>query len=212
MNRKAKAAEFLDQAYNISVSGRHVQISQAMKDYAIEKVSKIERFSSRIIDVLITMDIQKLDHRVDIVLRIGHMKIRSQASTTDMYISIDMAVHKLEIQLLRYKAKIQEHQTRDLTSVDMNVNVYRPSRYDELAEVNSEIEEENERQILDKYQPHEIVCREKLPLKILNHEEAIIKMELSGDPFMIFRNEEDHKLQVIYRRADRNFGVINPEG
>lgn len=211
MNRKAKAAEFLEVGYNITVTGRHVQITDAMKDYAMEKVAKIERFSHRIIDVIVTMDIQKLDHRVDIVLKVDHTKIKSTAITPDMYASIDKAVDKIQTQLRRYKTKLQDHQAKGRAVVDMSVNVVRHAREDELVELNDEIENETRRRLVDKYQPHVIESREVHALKTLSDGEAIMKMELSGDVFLIFRSEEDRKLKVIYRRDDGNYGIISPE-
>lgn len=209
MSRKSKALQFVNEGYNINVTGRHVQVTDAMKDYAMEKVSKIDRFSQRIIDVNITMDIQKLEHRVDIVLKVDHIKIKAQAITDNMYASIDKATDKISEQLRRYKNKIQEHHVKGVKDIDMNVNVLRSPTHDE--EVNRDIEEENERRLYDNYRPHEIVDRETIPLKVLTYGEAIMKMELSGDVFLIFRSEEDRKLKVIYRRSDRNFGVIEVE-
>ncbi|MEI8365254.1 MAG: ribosome-associated translation inhibitor RaiA [Parachlamydiaceae bacterium] len=213
MNRKTKAAEFLEEAYNISVSGRHVMVTQAMKDYAIEKVSKIERFSDRIIDIVITMDVHKLEHRVDIILKVDHTKIKSEAISNDMYASIDKAVRKLEAQLIRYKSKLNDHhQSKGLSAVDINVNVLRSAAEGELLDVNLEIEEENKRRLLDKYHPHQIVKREVCPLKTLTDGEALMKMDLSGDQFLVYRGEENLHLKVMYRRNDGDFGVIEPQG
>jgi putative sigma-54 modulation protein len=211
MSRKSKAAEFLQEAYNITVTGRNVMVTDAMKDYAIEKISKIERFSNRIIDVVVTMDIQKFEHRVDIVLKVNHIKIKSQAITNDMYASIDKAVDKIEAQLLRYKEKLQDHQAKGIAAVDMNVNVLRFTD-EELVDVNDEIEDENRRRLMDRYRPHKIVNKETLPLKTLTDGEAIMKMDLSGDNFLIYRSEESQRLKVMYRRNDGDFGVIEPEG
>ncbi len=209
MARKTKTVES-DKGYNINVTGRHVQVTDSMKDYAIDKISKIERFSDRIIDVTVTMDIQKLDHRVDIVLKVNHWTIKSSATTNQMYASIDQAVHKLERQQRRYRTRIQDHQAKGLAVVDMNVNVFqRPE--DLTAEINDEIEAENRRQEIEAYRPHHIVSKETRPLKTLTPEEAVIKMELSRDKFLIFRSEDDRKLKVIYRRSDENYGIIEPE-
>lgn len=210
MSRKSKAAEFLQEAYNISVTGRNVLVTDAMKNYAIEKVSKIEKFSDRILDVLIIMDIQKLNHRVDIILKVDSTKIKCQASTDNMYASIDKAVDKLEAQLIRYKRKLHEHHAKSVAAIEMNVNVLRPQGED-LLEVNEEIEAENQRRLLDKFQPHQIVKKEKRPLKTLTDGEAIVKMELSADTFMVYRSEEDQKIKIIYRRDDGDFGVIETE-
>ena len=112
MKGKAKAAEFQNDTYNIEVKGRHVLVTDGMKSYATDKVSKIDRFSSRIIDVIITMDIQKDEHRVDVDLKVDHIRIRSHAASGDMYASVDMAVDKLKKQLTRYKKRIQDHQAK----------------------------------------------------------------------------------------------------
>lgn len=211
MSNKTKALAFADDVWDIAVTGKNVQVTEAMKQYAIEKVSKIERFSHRIIDVKVTMDIQKLDHRVDIVLKVDHIKIKSQAVSENMYTSIDKAIHRILEQLRRYKTKIRDHQTKGIKSVDMNVNVIRPSLLADILETNEDIEAENQRRLIEEYRPHEIVSKETLPLKVLNYEDAVMKMELSGDVFMVFRSEQDKKLKVIYRRNDGNFGVIEPE-
>lgn len=207
MSRKSKAAEFIGEDYNITVTGRNVQVTDAMKDYAIEKVAKLEKYVERIIDVNITMDIQKLEHRVDIALKLNNVKIKSQASSENMYTSIDKAVHKLESQLLKYKTRLQDHHAKNLASVDMNVNIF--SSADD--EINDEIEDQTQQNLANSFRPAKIINREKKALRTLNVDEAIMKIELSGDRFLIFRSEEDQKVKVIYRRDDGNFGVIELE-
>lgn len=211
MSRKSKALEFIDQGYNITVTGRHVLVTEPMKQYAMEKIAKIERFSTRIIDVTVTMDVQKLEHRVDIVLKVDNIKIKSHASSTDMYASIDLAVDRIVEQLRKYKGKIQNHQAKNVNAIDMRVNVLSRPMDADLIEVNDEIEDENSRQLADTFVPHKVISQETRPLKTLNIDEAVMKMELSGDEFLIFRGEEDRKLKVIYRRKDGNYAVIEVE-
>lgn len=209
MSRKSKAAEFVDQGYNITITGRSINVTDAMKNYALEKISKIERYSNRIIDVTITMDVQKLQHRVDIVAKVDHIKIKSQAISEDMYISIDRAITKLESQIYRYHDKVRDHHAIGIPAVDMTVNVL--SR-DVVDEFNGEIEEENQQDLIERYNPHKIVRQEMMPLKILTQDEAILKMELSGEHFLVYRSEEDMKLRVIYRRSeDDQLAIIKPE-
>lgn len=205
MSRKSKALQFAAEAYDISVTGRNVQVTDSMKDYVIEKISKLDRFSERIIEVSVIMDIQKLDHRVDIIMKVDHIKIKSHANSTDMYASIDMAVNKLDRQLHRYKQRIQNHQAKKVSVVDMAVKVIEHVAEEEI---NSDIEEENRRREEAKYRFHRVVSKETMPLKVLTDDEAIMKMELSGDPFLIFRHEEDMKLKVMCKREDGNFSVI----
>lgn len=210
MSRKTTAEKFQNEEYAISVTGRHVLVTDAMEQYAIEKISKIERFMDRLIEVNIVMDIQKLEHRIDITMKAGNLIIRASGASDNMYASIDKAVDRLETQLRRYKGRLREHQLREHPSIDMNVNIV--SRNEALIdEVNDEIASANTAALVDSYTPHRIVSRESRPLKTLNYKEALMKVELSGDAFLVFRSEEDQKLKVIYRRNDGNFGILEPE-
>lgn len=207
MNRKSKIAEFIDEKYTINVFGRNVLVTDAIRDYVIEKVSKVEKFRNRIIDINVTLDVQKLEQRVDIVMKVDHIKISSSASSDNLYASIDSAADKLQKQLLKYKGRIQEHTARAIADIEeMNVNVI--SKEDEIAVINDEIESENRRSLIDTYMPHEIVSKEKCLLKTLSNSEAVMKIDLSNDNFLIFRSEEDRKIKVIYRRGDGNYGII----
>jgi putative sigma-54 modulation protein len=207
MNRKAKALEFSEAGYNIQITGRHVQITDSMKDYAIDKISKIERFLNRIIDVNVIMDIQRMNHIVEIILKAGNTKILSKASTTDMYVSIDQAVDKLEKQILRYKSKLQDHHAKGHAILNMPVSVISSQEIEEDLGIEDEVDQVQDSK---RFKPHRVVKQETLPLKILTYDEAVMKMELSGDPFIVFKNEEDQKLKIIYRREDDNYGIIEP--
>lgn len=209
MTNKEKFSE--ENGYNIQIHGRHVQVTDAMKEYARTKLAKIERFHSHIIDVFVTMDIQKNHHVVGILVKLDHFVIRSEASTTDMYVSIDQAIDRLQKQIRRWKEKIQAHTSKKLSFVDMKVNVIqRP--YTELDEFNEEIESESKQDFEKRMLPGHVVGEEKtMPMKDLLQDEAIMKMELSGEPFLLYRSEEDRKIKVIYRREDGNYGIIHAE-
>lgn len=209
MTKKAKVLE--DSGYNVIVTGRHVAVTDAMKSYALDKLSKLDKFHDRIIDVNVTMDRQRADHKIDIRMKVNNISVSSHAVTDDMYASIDQAVHKLQTQLRRYKSRIQDHQTHAGKVVQMAVKVVRAPGEAIVQEVNDEIEEENQRSMDVALRPHPVVASETLPLKDLNTEEAVMKMELSGDVFLIYRDEADRHIKVIYRRSDGNYGIIQTE-
>lgn len=209
MSNKNEVAE-LELGYNVEVKGRHVLVTDAMKNYAVEKLHKLDRLGPRAIDVVVTMDIQKLEQRVDIVMRFNHWKIAVHGVSEDMYKSIDKAVDRLQSKLRRYKSRIQEHSAKSLAVVEMDVQVMSREE-DELAEVNDEIESANQKELIESFRPHKIVASETRPMKVLTMHEAAMKLELSEDFFMVFRSEEDQKVKVIYRRSDGNFGIIQPE-
>jgi putative sigma-54 modulation protein len=203
ITRKEQAEKF-GQGYKVNVTGRHVQITDGMKQHAVERLSKMEHIDGHIIDVNVTMDIQKLSHRVEITMKCGHTFICSRAATTDMYASIDEAADKLDRQLRRYKKKLHDHHKKGYPVKEIPVHVVSVSPATE-----TELEEEGE---LEEVSPtHRVVATEVGRLKILNDDEAIMKMELSGDPVMVFRAESDRQFKVIYRRPDGNYGIIEPE-
>lgn len=208
--RKDKALEFTDEGYRVHVTGRHVEVTDAMKDYAMEKITKISRFSDRIIDVWITMDIQKLEHRIDVVLKVDHIKIAAEAVSENMYASIDLVAAKIKSQLSRYREKIRDHQARGVKAVDMRVNVIeRPHREEDL--INDEIEEETLRELESAFD-YKVVKEETRPLKLLTKDEAIMKLDLSRDSFLVYRSQEkNQKLHILYKRKDGNFGLIEVE-
>lgn len=208
----SEKTEFAKGGYDVKVIGRHIPITDAIKQYAVDKVSKIDRFHSRVLEVVVILEVQKLVHLVDIILKVDHTKIKSHYAGDNLYASIDFAVDKLKRQLARYRSRIKDHHASARSIVDMRVNVFKAPEEVHLADVNDQIDEENRRKIEDSLKPRPIVSRETLPLKTLTLDEAIWQLELSGDPFMIFKSEETQKIKVIYRREeDGNFGVVEPE-
>lgn len=212
MTEKTKAEireKFAQLEYPIHVIGRHVLVTEPMKAYAIDKLSKVVgRFGVRVIEASVTMDVQKLLHVVDFILFVNNTKIKVSGRSETMYASIDQAIARLESKLGRYTSRLREHHAKGVSEIDMNVNIIKLTPIDDI---NDQIEEEDLKKIEQQLKPHPVVSREKRALKTLNQEEAVMKMELSEDQFMIFRNEEDHKLKVIYRRNDGNYGIIEPE-
>lgn len=202
---KEKFAKEEALGYNISIVGRNVQVTEAMKNYAWEKLTKVERLHTHIMHLHMILDIQKLEHTVVIVAKFDHFKVKVQASSTDMYPSIDKAIDRLQAKLRGWKDRIQEHSKKKLNIVDMRVNVLeRP--YDELEEFNAEIEEKNHQAAA--FAEPKIVGEKTRALKMLTLDEAIMKITLSGDNFLVFRDEADQTLKVIYRRTDGSYGVI----
>ncbi len=204
---KAKIREKFDHSeYPVHVVGRHIEITEPMKAYAVDKLTKIERFGGHVIDATVTMDIQKHIHSVDFIVDVNNTKIKVTGSSRDMYASIDQAMDKLQHKLTRYIHRIHEHHNKGIAAIDLHVNVIKAEPIDEI---NDQIEEQNLKEIERSLKPGEVVSKESCPLKILTQPEAVMKMDLSEAPFMVYRCEIDRKLKVIYRREeDRNYGII----
>ncbi|HEV7735983.1 MAG TPA: ribosome-associated translation inhibitor RaiA [Chlamydiales bacterium] len=196
-----------DAGYNVSVIGKHFQITDAIRNYVFEKLAKVDRLAEHIIDVTVTLDAQKLEHSCSIFMNFVHFHIKVHASTENMYSAIDRCTDRLMLLMRKYKTKLQSHRGKDLSTVDIHVNVIKPLS-DDLKIVNEEIEAETAHEEEERYKLHEIVAKETMPLKTLTHDEALMKMEITDEPVLIFRSEEDQKIKVIYRRHDANYGLV----
>jgi putative sigma-54 modulation protein len=193
--------------YNISIVGKHIQITDAIRNYVWEKLDRVERIADHIIDVNVILDAQKLEHSCSILMNFIHYHIKVSASTDNMYSAIDRATDRLIKLIRRYKTKLQSHRFKDLTTVDIHVNVIQPLS-DNLKAINDDIEAENALREENRFKLHEIVAKETMKLKTLTQDEAVMKMEIAEEPFLIFRAEEDQKIKVIYRRKDENYGLV----
>lgn len=198
---------FEGQEYHLSIVGKHIEVTEAIKNYVFEKLSKIEKIADRIIDVAVVLDAQKLEQSCSILMNFIHFHIKVNASTDNLYSAIDKATDRAIALIRKYKSKLQSHRFKDLTSVDIHVNVIAPLK-DDVKEINDEIIAETVSRVADETQMHKIVAKETMPLKTLTQDEAVIKMEISDAPFIIYRSEEDQKMKVIYRREDRNYGLV----
>lgn len=207
-SKKALLKEkFASDEFPIHIMGRHLEITEPMKNYAVEKLRKIQRFGGRVIDATVVMDIQKLSHNVDFILDVNNTKVKVSGHSDNMYTSIDLAIGHLETKLRKYHQRLTEHHAKKPTEIEMNVSILAP----DLSEINDQIEEVSLDKIEAELGPHQIVSREKKVLKLLTQNEAVMKMDLSSDVFLLYRSEEDRKLKVIYRRNDGNYGIIEAE-
>lgn len=191
--------------YNVIV-GRHIPVTEEIRNYITKKLQKLEKLADNIIDIYVTLDVQKISNTVDILMHFGHFTVKVAAAADDMYVAIDKAVSKLQHLIGRYKEKMKEHHAKGHAEVNMDLEVL--AKPNELDLINEEIESENARLDRERYALHTVVRKEKKKLKTLLREEAIIKMELSSEPFMVYKSEEDQKIKVIYRMPDDNYGIL----
>ncbi|MDN3508447.1 MAG: ribosome-associated translation inhibitor RaiA [Candidatus Neptunochlamydia sp.] len=202
--------KFDDQEYTISVVGKNIEITKPIRGYLEEKIAKIEALSIDIIDVKVRLDVQKLNHIVDIFLKFSHFRVNVRAITENMYSAIDKSFDKLYTKLRKWKSRIQDHHNKGVAVTEMEVNVLEHAQH-EIEESNQGIIDANNDDLQKDYALPKVVKKKKRSLKTLTIDEAMMKMELSNDNFKVYRSEEDQALKVIYRRRDGSYGVISPE-
>ncbi len=198
-----------NQEFTLSVTGKHIEVTKPIRDYIEEKIAKIEKISGHIIDIIVRLDVEKLNHSVDVALHFSHFKVKVGATTENMYSAIDKAFEKLGAKLRKWKSRIQDHHAKGVSVTDMQVSILESAQH-EAEELTQEIIDANNSTLESDYTLPKVVKEKKHPLKTLTLEEAVMKMELSGDHFLVYRSEEEQSIKVIYRRDDRSYGVMSP--
>ena len=201
-----KSKKFEGEGYSLSIISKNIAVTDAIEKYILEKISKIERFAHHIIDIVVTLDIQKVTNTVSIVMKFLHFKIKVQAQTEDMYSAIDKATERILKLIQKYKTKLQSHRVSESPLSPMRVSILEP--INDIDEINDQIAEENLKEEENLYRIHEVVATETMPLRTFTQNEAAMKLDLSGEDFLIYKSEEDQKIRVMFRRKDDKLGVV----
>lgn len=171
----------------IVVKGKNIAVTPALRRYAEKKLGKLSRYFNSIPEATVTLSVEKNRHIVEVTVPLnGGMLLRGEEETPDMYASIDLVVEKLERQIEKYKTRLAR-QIKAGSVLD-------------LAPTPEQEEDEEPK----------IVRTKRFAMKPMQVEEAILQMNLLGHDFFVFSNAETGEVNVVYRRRDGNYGLIEP--
>ena len=94
---------------NLNISGRHLEVTPAIRDYVISKLSRVNRHFDKVIDSQVILSIERLDHIAEITLRIHGKDIHCSAVNENLYGAIDLLADKVDRQIIKVKSKAQSH-------------------------------------------------------------------------------------------------------
>jgi putative sigma-54 modulation protein len=179
----------------VSISGKNVQVTDALRAYAERKLQHLSHFFHNIREAHVVVSTQRNWHIVEVQLDGDGVFLRGEERTPDAYASIDAVVEKLEKQIKRFKGKL----------------MLRPrSTMEAATELN--LEEEARPAGEEEEEPHPVLMRTKrFTVNPMSAEEAALQMELLNHDFFVFLNAESGQVNVVYRRRDGNYGLIEPE-
>jgi putative sigma-54 modulation protein len=176
----------------ISVRGKNIEATPALIDYAHKRLGKLDKHFDQTADVQVVLSVIREDHIVEVTVNLNGLIIRGEESTGDMYASIDMVVDKLERQVKKYKTRMN----KSLRKRGMRV----------ISEMHAATEAEERAE-----EEPVLVKTKRFPLKPMSTEEAILQMDLLGHNFFVFASSDSNSVNVVYRRNDGNYGLIEPE-
>jgi len=173
----------------VSVIGRHIEVTDALKQYATEKFSRLDKYLPKAVQAVITLAVvKKVHHIAEAVIKSNGVLIQASEETGEMYSAIDLLVEKIESRVRRYKEKLVDHKHQGA----------------------------KQESPLDGHAAHpedhipQIIKTKRFDLKPMQPEEAVMQMELLDKDFFIFSNIGSGQINVIYKRKDGNVGLIEP--
>lgn len=173
---------------NLVISGKNLDITEGLRTAVEEKIGKLERYFNDSTEVHVTLSAEKLRQKIEVTIPMKGSIIRAEESSSDMYVSIDLVEEVIERQLRKYKNKLIDQKQ---AAAHLN-----QSFIDEDASEDEEIK---------------VVRAKKFAMKPMDVEEACVQMELLGHSFFVFRNAETFEVNVVYKRKDKTYGLIEPE-
>ncbi len=174
----------------VIVSGKNVEVTDALRSSVESKISKMDKYFNKDVEAKATLSVEKSRQIIEVTIPINGTILRAEETTEDMYASLDKVVDKLTRQLRKHKTKLENRNGKISTIRFENI----PYPQDEE----------------DTIEP-KIVKTKRFPVKPMSAEEAVLQMELIGHNFFVYTNADTEEVNVVYKRKDGNYGLIEPD-
>ena len=171
------------------ISGKNIEVTPGLKDAVQEKIGKLERYFNQDTEANITLSVEKGRQKIEVTIPVkGHI-IRAEQESSDMYVSIDLVEEIIERQLKKYKTKLIDKKQSALSFSEAFLQ-------EEMEAPDEEIK---------------IMKVKRFGMKPMDPEEACIQMELLGHAFYVFLNADTDEVNVVYKRKNNTYGLIEHE-
>lgn len=172
----------------IKVSGKNIEVTSALRNVVEKKISRLDKFFNPDVEVHATLSVQRNRQTIEVTIPFNGVILRGEEASEDMYTSIDTVVDILEGQIRKQKTKLQKRTRGDSLKFHL-------------------IPETEDR---EKDEP-QIVRTKRFAFKPMSTEEAVLQMDLLGHDFFVYMNAESDEVNVVYKRKDGNYGLIEPD-
>ncbi|MBI4949596.1 MAG: ribosome-associated translation inhibitor RaiA [Deltaproteobacteria bacterium] len=172
---------------HVTVTFRHMESSEALKSYAIEKTDRLGKYLFDPIEVHWVLSVEKIRHIADCTIVANGVTTKAQGDTQDMYSAIDMVLEKLEKQVRKHKEKVKDHKP--------HTNEGGSIRFP--AEGSAEAG-----------RSPRVVRKENQFAKPMSVEEAVMQVEAIKSAFLVFTDSSSNNISVVYRLDGGDYGLI----
>jgi putative sigma-54 modulation protein len=174
-----------------SVTFKNLDPTDTLKSYVRDKLDRFDRYLDNPAEANVVLLVEKFRHIAEININGDRLTINGKEETNDMYSAIDMVLDKLEKQIKKNKQKIRERRpgvkAKNIALMEADINLPEEELVREVKVKNIE------------YKPMDV-------------EEAVLQMDLLSNSFLVFTNARSDRVNVLYRRKDGHYGLIQPNG
>lgn len=181
--------------YNIR--GENLEVTQPIREYVEKKIGKLNRYfdTPPTSDVHVNLSVYNDEQQIEVTIPMTDLLLRAEEEHSDLYAAIDLVVDKLERQIRKYKTKVNRKFRQKGAAKHVFAELEKEAIEEELQDDEHEIE---------------IVRTKRFNLKPMDSEEAILQMDMLGHAFFVFTNAETDDTNVVYKRKDGKYGLIEP--
>ncbi len=170
------------------ISGKNIEITAGLKDAVEQKLGKLEKYFTPETEIIVTLSVEKDRHKIEVTIPVKGDIIRSEQVSDNMYVSIDLVEEIIERQLRKYKTKLL---ARHRASGTFNQTFFE----EEIDTDDDELK---------------IVKTKQFGIKPMFPEDAVVQMGLLGHDFYVFCNADTDEVNVVYKRKNGTYGLIEP--
>jgi putative sigma-54 modulation protein len=199
----------------LNITFRQFGASDSLKDYAREKVDRVNRLLDRAGEAHVVLSLERHLHHADITIHSGAWILRGREKSDDMYASIDLAMDKIERQLRRYRDKLKSHHGKEKVHHRQDLMKVRHDVFELHDEVSAAETAAPAEAPAAAAPPAEsgvarLVRTTHLAIQSLSVDDAVMQMNLMNNDFYVFQNQQSQALSIVYRRKEGGFGLIEP--
>lgn len=181
----------------IQISGKQIDIGDALRTHVeTELAAAVSKYADEVLDGEVTFSRDAHSYKVDAVIKLGRgLTAKASEKSNEIYAAFDGLVEKIEKQVRRYKRRLKQHRGDTGEAIPAASYVLAPARdEDEHTETMSPV----------------VIAEMKTDLRSLSVGEAVMQMELEAAAFLMFRNDANGRLNIVFQRDDGNIGWIDP--
>ncbi len=176
----------------INIFGKNIKVTDGIRADIEKKIGKLDKYLSEEANVDVTLSVDKDSQKVEVTIPVKGNIIRAEETSTDMYTTIDLVEETIERQLVKFKKKIIDKK-----------KAARDSFKSDFFDADYDYDDEDE--------GVKIVKTKRFGIKPMDPEEACVQMDLIGHSFFVFLNAETEEVNVVYKRKNGAYGLIEPE-